>query len=93
MKYQIIYTDYAKEGMRKHQKSGDKQAVKKIDSFLDEIEIHPTFGTGHPERLKHFAGNVWSREITKKHRLKYEIFEETHEVHILQTYGHYDDDN
>ena len=91
MNYELILMPSAQEGMRKHNKSGDKQAVKKLYRLLDEVEEDPTFGTGHPERLKHFEGNVWSREITRKHRLKYEIFEETREVHILQTWGHYDD--
>jgi len=91
MKYLLEYSDEAMEGMLKHQKSGDKQAIKKMDKLLDEIEIHPTTGTGKPERLKHFKGNHWSREIMRKHRLMYEIFEDEKVVYIMQTWGHYDD--
>ncbi|MGD0243497.1 MAG: type II toxin-antitoxin system YoeB family toxin [Streptosporangiaceae bacterium] len=30
-------------------------------------------GTGKPERLKHLGGEVWSRRITEKDRLVYDI--------------------
>ena len=33
----------------------------------------------------------WSREITKKHRLIYRIFETEVYVDVLSAYGHYDD--
>lgn len=51
--------------------------IKKIDKFLDEIEEHPTTGTGKPEQLKGYRErNIYSRRIDKQHRLVYEIFEE-----------------
>ena len=58
MKYLLKYSDEAKEDIRKLRKSGDKQAVKKLDKLLDELEIHPTTGTGKPERMKHRLGDV-----------------------------------
>ena len=91
MKYALKYSDAAKEDMRKLRKSGDKQAVKKLDKLLVELENHPTFGTGHPEQLRHRRGNIWSRHITEKHRLVYEIFDDFIMVEVQQTYGHYDD--
>jgi len=90
-KYEIKYLPKADEDILKLQKAGDKQALKKLDKLIDELEIHPETGTGHPERLKHCTGNRWSRRITEKHRLVYEIFEEVVTVEIIQTYGHYDD--
>jgi len=90
-KYAIKYLPEAEEDLLKLQKAGDKQALKKLDKLIDELEIHPETGTGKPERLKHFVGNRWSRHITDKHRLVYEIFEQIVTVEIIQTYGHYDD--
>jgi toxin YoeB len=89
MKYKIRYTIQAEEGVLKLQKSGDKQALKKLNALIDELEIHPE--TGKPERLKYQQGNKWSRRITDKHRLIYEIFEQVVTVEIIQIYGHYSD--
>ena len=91
MKYEIKYAPLADEGVLKLQKAGDKQALKKLDKLIDELEIHPETGTGKPERLKHQSTNRWSRHITEKHRLVYDIFEQIVTVEIIQTYGHYDD--
>ena len=91
MKYLLEYSDEAIEGMRKHQKSGDKQAIKKLDKLLEEIELNPKSGTGNPERLKHFEGSHWSREITRKHRFVYEIFDNIILVEVTQAWGHYND--
>jgi len=41
MKYFVDFTDEAQEDMRKLRKSGDKQAVKKLDKLLVELECHP----------------------------------------------------
>ena len=91
MKYFVDFSDEAKEDVRKLRKSGDKQALKKLDRLLVELENHPTTGTGKPERMKHRLGDVWSRRITDKHRLVYEIFEEVVLVEIFGAYGHYND--
>ena len=91
MTYRIDYSKKAKEDIMCHRKSGDKQILKKIYVLLDELKIHPTTGTGKPERMKHRLGDVWSRRITDKHRLVYEIFENVVLVEILGAYGHYDD--
>ena len=91
MKYEIKYAPLADEGVLKLKKSGDKQALKKLDKLINELEIHPETGTGKPERLKYQNTNRWSRHITEKHRLVYDIFEQIVTVEIIQTYGHYDD--
>ena len=48
-------------------------------------------GTGKPEQLKGCGGTLWSRRITQKHRLIYEIIETVVHVDVLSAYGHYDD--
>ena len=90
MTYRLEFLSEAREGILRHQKSGNMQILKKLYVLLDELKVHPETGTGKPERLKHRQGSIWSRRITDKHRLVYEIFENIVTVEIIQTYGHYD---
>ena len=61
------------------------------DLKIGELYDHPKTGLGHPEPLKGKPEGRWSREITKKHRLIYRIFETEVHVDVLSAYGHYDD--
>ncbi len=72
-------------------KKDEPASFKKAIKLLDEIMLHPRTGTGHPEPLKGKLENRWSRRITKKHRMVYQIFEAEVHVDILSSYGHYDD--
>ena len=88
--YKITYAPKAKEDLKKLKQS-DPSYFNKAVILLQEIAIHPTTGTGHPEHLKEESENLWSRRISKKHRLVYSVFETEILVHILSAYGHYDD--
>ncbi len=88
--YEIIYSPQAIEDLLRLQRS-DPAAYKKVGKFIEELKEHPKTGTGHPEQLKGDRAGQWSRTITKKHRLIYEIIEKTVHVDILSAYGHYDD--
>lgn len=90
MQFEIRYTPEANIGLAKLLKSEPK-AYKKAVAFIDELRIHPRTGTGHPEPLKGKPEGRWSRQITKKHRLVYQIMDDTVIVLILTAYGHYDD--
>ena len=90
MKYAITYSLEAKEGLAKLKRS-EPASYKKAVKLLNEIADHPHTGTGHPEPLKGMPENRWSRQITKKHRLVYRIFETEVYVDVLSAYGHYDD--
>ena len=57
----------------------------------EELKEHPRTGTGHPEQLSGDRTGQWSRRITKKHRLVYEIHDTEVIVLVLTAYGHYDD--
>ena len=48
-------------------------AFKKIAKMLAEMQIHPREGTGHPEPLLKGNDITYSRHITKKDRLIYEM--------------------
>jgi toxin YoeB len=88
--YKIVYSPRAIEDLRKLQRS-EPAAYKKADKFIQELKEHPMTGTGHPEPLKGNRSGQWSRQITKKHRMIYEIFETEVHVDILSAYGHYTD--
>ena len=90
MIFEVRYTDEANQGLVKLAKSEPK-TFKKALRFIEELRTHPKSGLGHPEPLKGKPEGRWSREITKKHRLVYRIFETEIVVLLLSTYGHYDD--
>lgn len=90
MTYELRYTDEAKEGLAKLAKSEPKNYQKAV-RFLEELKEHPKTGLGHPEPLKGKPEGRWSREITKKHRLVYRIYETEVVVLVLAAYGHYED--
>lgn len=91
MKYEIVLTDDAKNDIKRLEKSGDKKSLKKLLSLLDELEINPEIGTGKPEQLKYFEVPTWSRRISEKHRLVYQIKENIVTILVLSAWGHYND--
>ena len=88
--YKITYAPIAEAGLTKLKKN-EPASFQKAIKLLNEITIHPKTGTGHPEPLKGYPDDRWSRKITKKHRLVYRILEEEVHVYILSSYGHYND--
>ena len=69
----------------------EPKAFVKAGRFIEELKVHPKTGLGHPEPLKGKPEGRWSREITKKHRLGYRIFDTEVHVDVLSAYGHYSD--
>ena len=90
MEYNVIVSDKLKKHIENFRKSGQKILIKKIDDLLKELKLHPKTGTGKPEQLKGYP-NRWSRRITDKHRLVYEIYDDVVVVLVLSAYGHYKD--
>ena len=90
MTYRIIITKEAGEDLARLAKS-EPTAFAKAQRFIDELKQHPKTGIGHPEPLKGKPEGRWSREITKKHRMVYRIFEQEVVVLLLTAYGHYND--
>ena len=88
--YDIIFSEKAIEDILRLRES-EPAAYKKVGKLIEELKLHPATGTGHPEQLKGDRCGQWSRMITKKHRLVYEIIENEVHVDILSAYGHYDD--
>ena len=86
--YTILFTEDAKKDLKELNKKAP-QAVSKLSKLLDEVREHPRTGTGQVEQLKGYDGSVYSRRITKEHRLVYKIYDEVVEVLVLSTFGHY----
>lgn len=91
MKYTVFLSPEAKDDILKLKQSGDKTALKKLNQLIDELKEHPEIGTGKPEKLKHNLLGYWSRRITKKHRLVYEINADVVRVVVVNAFGHYGD--
>lgn len=90
-KYLIQISKRALNDLQEIKKSGRKSDMKKIETLFQELETNPRTGTGSPEQLKYFDGEVWSRHINKKDRLVYEIFENEVSITIIQSLGHHND--
>lgn len=88
--YTIIYSPRAEEDLRKLKRS-EPAAFQKAVRLLNELVEHPKVGTGHPEPLKGQPEGRWSRQITKKYRLVYRIYENEIYVEVLTAYGYYND--
>ena len=90
MSYNIEFTPKALDDLARLAKSEPKVYQKAI-RFIEELKEHPKQGLGHPEPLKGDPKGRYSRELTKKHRLIYQIFDIRVIVLVLSSYGHYDD--
>lgn len=90
-KYRIVINKTAENDLKKIYKSGNKNDISKIETFFIEIAKHPREGSGQPEQLKYYSGEVWSRKVNKKDRFVYEIFEEEIIITIIKVLGHYGD--
>ncbi|MDR1170140.1 MAG: Txe/YoeB family addiction module toxin [Prevotellaceae bacterium] len=90
MSYKIIILPTADKDIRAL-KNKEPQAFKKVAKLIAELQEHPETGTGHPKPLGENRTGQWSRRITQKHRLIYQINEAEVIVAVISAYGHYND--
>jgi toxin YoeB len=90
MIYEVLLYEQAQEDMAKLAMSEPKVFMK-AQKLIEELKEHPRTGTGKPEPLKGNRSGQWSRRISSKHRLVYEIHDAEVVVLVLTAYGHYDD--
>ena len=90
MSYNVRLSTFAKEGLWKL-KQNEPKAFDKARAILHELMEHPRTGTGKPHQLTGDRQGQWSRRITRKHRMIYEIEQATLNVLVLSAYGHYND--
>jgi toxin YoeB len=65
------------------------KVLSKIIRLIAETTRTARTGTGKPERLKYLGGEVWSRRITEKDRLVYDIQSDV--ITVIACRFHYDD--
>jgi toxin YoeB len=65
------------------------KAPSKIIRLIAETRRTPRTGPGEPERLKYLGGEVWSRRITEKDRLVYDLQSDV--VTVIACRFYYDD--
>lgn len=86
--YRIVFTEDARKDL-KELKEKAPYAIDKLSKLLEEMQIHPRIGTGQVEVLRGYDGNVYSRRITKEHRVVYRVCDDVVEVLVLSAFGHY----
>ena len=70
-----------------HWHGADRRVRDKINTLIEDIQLHPFTGLGKPEPLKYDFAGCWSRRITGEHRLVYRV--KGTELHIIQCCYHY----
>ena len=88
-RWDLILKPKALEDRTFFKRSGNIPLMKKIQSLLEELELHPETGTGKPEKLKEYLSGYWSRRINSEHRIIYIIDNENFVVEIYSLKGHY----
>lgn len=88
--YEVRYQKEALDDLAKLKRQ-EPAAFNKAVKLIDELYEHPRTGTGKPEPLSGDKVGQWSRRITKKHRLVYEIRDMEVIVIVISAYGHYED--
>ncbi|RBQ08899.1 Txe/YoeB family addiction module toxin [Pedobacter miscanthi] len=69
------------------EKSGNRAIQNKIQALFTDMLLHPFYGIGKPEMLKHELSGKWSRRINEKHRIVYDVVEDILNIYSLR--GHY----
>ena len=90
MIYKLVLTEEAEKQLLQWRKSGQKKDFQKILSLFQELEKHPTTGTGQVEALKGSLSGYWSRRINKHFRIIYTI-QEIVTVEVISARSHYGD--
>ncbi len=91
MSYTLVLTEEAENQLLQWKKSGQKKDIIKILSLFQELEEHPTSGTGQVEALKGNLSGYWSRRINKHFRIIYTIDEELVTLEVISVRSHYGD--
>lgn len=91
MSYKIKLTAEGEKHLAQWRKSGQKKTLQKIASLLEELQTHPTTGTGQVEQLKGNLQGFYSRRIDKASRMIYKIEENVVTVIVISLKGHYSD--
>jgi addiction module toxin, txe/yoeB family len=92
--YAVELTKKAIDQLKLIKKSGTKATKERLERIFYELAYSPMNinGFASPEKLKNFPNEeVWSRELSKKDRVLYEVFEDIKTIVVSQLLGHYKD--
>jgi len=84
---EVEYKKKALEDREYWKQSGNIKVQNRISELINDICEHPFTGIGKPEPLKYELSGLWSRRITRNHRIVYEIFDG--KISIISMKGHY----
>jgi toxin YoeB len=84
---EVIFIGKSEKDLKKWKEAGNVAVLKRIRKLIEEIQKQPFEGIGKPEPLKFDLAGKWSRRITEKDRIVYEIEEGIIKVYSLK--GHY----
>jgi toxin YoeB len=88
--YGLEFTEQATEDLHWLKKT-EPNAFNKAQKLLLELIDHPRTGTGKPELKRYNLSGFYSRGITLKHRLIYQVIDDRVTVLVLSAAGHYED--
>ena len=84
---ELEFTSEAISDLVYWKKINNKVIINRINKLLKDILDHPFEGLGKPELLKSDHKGIWSRRITKEHRILYLVKDKI--VYIMSLKGHY----
>ncbi len=81
----VFHPDF-REDLRWHIAQDRKIALRAFD-IIEAITRDPFAGIGKPEPLKHLGPGVWSRRLSREHRIVYLV--QNDRIDFLQAHYHY----
>ena len=84
---EVEYKKKALDDREYWKEQGTLKIQKRISELINDICKHPFTGIGKPEPLKYELAGLWSRRITQKHRIIYEVGNNM--ISIISMKGHY----
>jgi toxin YoeB len=86
--WQVSFRKTAEKDARKIRQAG---LVNKVEEMLDRLSSDPYYRPPPFEKLVADLAGYYSRRISLKHRLVYEISNDRREVVVLRMFSHYGD--
>ena len=65
----------------------NRKTLIRIFELVEAVMRDPFAGIGKPEPMRHIGPNIWSRRITKEHRMLYRVTDDR--INFLQARFHY----
>jgi toxin YoeB len=82
----LVFSEHAWEDSLYWQRT-DRNILRRINTFIKEIQRTPFEGIGKPEPLQHGLSGYWSRRINEEHRIVYKA--DVNALFIAQLRYHY----